>query len=341
MRVLLAEMSSPFTVQMSEGHRGYVNGAETFATALPLDWPLSITAGQLYVEGQPLGARFRLEPQSGVSYWEGKPYRGSLSFVADGNTIKVLNILDLESYLRGVVPVEMAAEWPVEALKAQAIAARTYTLQRLDPSELYDVCGTQACQEYGGMSVEHARSDAAVAETTGVVVTYGGSYARTVYHSDSGGVIASAQEVWGGAFPYLVSIRDADGRTPHRSWELQLEPNQITASLAAKGHNVGTVSGLSVLSYSPSGRVVQAQVTGSAGSATLSGVELRQLLREWGLKSTRFSMTGALSAQGSGWGHGVGMSQYGAKALAEAGYNHLQILAFYYPYTEFQQHRFN
>ena len=325
---------------MTEGHRGYVDGAERFVTALPLDWPLSVGSGQIYAEGQPLGKVFRLEPQSGLVYWEGQPYRGSLSFVADGNTLKVLNVLDLETYLRGVVPVEMAAAWPLEALKAQAIAARTYTLQRLDPTNLYDVCGTQACQEYGGVSVEHPRSDQAVVETSGVVVTFGGEYARTVYHSDSGGVIASAQEVWGGAFPYLVSIRDADGRTPHRGWNVNLEPAQVASSLAARGHNVGAVSSFTILSNSPSGRVVQAQVAGSAGSVTLSGVELRRLLREWGLKSTRFSMTGALSVQGSGWGHGVGMSQYGARALAEAGYNHLQILAFYYPYTEFQQHVF-
>ena len=340
-RVLLADIGPSHTVVMSGAHRGYINGQLKFSAALGLSWPLSVAGGQIYIDGQPVGRTFRLEPTDGVVYWDGKPYRGALGFMANSQGLTVVNVLDLESYLRGVVPVEMvAASWPLEALKAQAVAARSYALQRLGSSEAYDVCGTQACQEYGGISVEHPRSDQAVAETAGLVVTYGGNYARTVYHADSGGAVASAEEVWGGAFPYLVSMRDVDGRTPHRSWQLALEPSQLAASLAARGHNVGTVSALRPTSYSASGRVAAAEIAGSAGSVQLSGSQLQSLLREVGMKSTRFNMTGPLAAQGSGWGHGVGMSQYGARALAEAGYSHLQILAFYYPNTEFQRHVF-
>lgn len=93
---------------------------------------------------------------------------------------------------------------------------------------------------------------------------------------------------------------------------------------------------LRVVSYSDSGRVSALEVAGSAGSVTLSGTSLTKMMREWGMKSTRFVMTGNLSARGSGWGHGVGMSQYGAKTLAEQGYAYSQILGFYYPGTELQ-----
>lgn len=337
-RVLLDELSTPISVQMVGAHRGYVDGALKFNTAFGLEWPISAYYGQVYIDSQPVGTSFMLEPtDSNTVYWNGTQYRGALRFVAEGNVLKVINFIDMEAYLRGVVPLEMAASWPQEALKAQAIAARSYTLARLDPTALYDVCGTQACQEYGGMSVEHPETDSAVAATAGVVVTYNGDYARTVYHADSGGIVASSEEVWGGSFAYLVARKDAEGTTPHRSWEQALEPGQMAASLASKGINVGTVYGLYPMSYSESGRVVEAEVRGSAGSTILSGIDLRTLLREWGLKSTRFSMVSDLTARGNGWGHGVGMSQYGAKALAEAGYSYLQILLFYYPNTEFKQ----
>lgn len=338
-RVLLDEVAAPVAVQMQGAHRGYVDGAPLFDTAFALEWPVVAYYGQIYVDSQPLGSSFTLEPTDQTPfYWNGQPYRGALRFVAEGDTLKVINVIEMELYLRGVVPVEMFASWPLEALKAQAVASRSYTMARLDPEESYDVCGTQICQEYGGMGVEQSETDRAVSETAGLVVTYRDDYARTVYHADSGGIVASSEEVWGGDVAYLVARKDAESSTPHRSWEARLDPAQIAASLTALGRSVGTVSALHPISYSESGRVIQAEIRGSTGRVTLAGVELRNMLRGWGLKSTRFQMTGSLTARGNGWGHGVGMSQYGARALAEAGYSHLQILQFYYPNTEFKQY---
>ena len=245
-------------------------------------------------------------------------------------------MVDLESYLRGVVPAEIPASWPAEALKAQAVAARTYTLASLETGENYDVCATTECQKYSGVAVEHPRSDAAIVATAGIVLTYQGTFAKTYYHADSGGVLASSAEVWGDVRPYLVAQQDVPSTTPHRSWQKQLEAVAIQTSLQEFGTEVGPVQALSILAYSESGRVSSVEITGAWGSAQLSGQNLTKLLRTWGLKSTRFVMTGALSAQGDGWGHGVGMSQYGANALASANYDYSQILAFYYPTTDLQ-----
>ncbi|CAN5895913.1 hypothetical protein BH24DEI2_BH24DEI2_25770 [soil metagenome] len=336
-RVLIAEVAGPVTVPMAGPHRGFVDDNLAFSTLTALAWPLSSVAGKIVVDGQAVGHSFTLEPTDGTFVsWEGRPYRGALRFVATGASLEVINVVDLESYLRGVVPAEVPASWPTEALKAQAVAARTYTLASLQSGENYDVCATTECQKYGGAAAEHPRSDAAISATSGIVLTYYGTFAKTYYHADSGGVLASSAEVWGDVRPYLVARQDVPSTTPHRSWQKQLNGAVIQASLSELGLDIGGVQVLQISGYSESGRVSSVVVVGATGSTTLSGPSLTKLLRTWGLKSTRFSMTGALSAQGDGWGHGVGMSQYGANALASANYDYSQILAFYYPTTDLQ-----
>ena len=338
MRVLLAELSGPVTVAMSGSHRGYQNGVQTFETPNGMTWPLSTSGSQVIIDRQAVGRSFGVEPTDGTFVsWDGRAYRGKLRFVASGNRLKIINVVGLESYLRGVVPAEMQASWALEALKAQAVAARTYTVTSLKPYADYDICATTECQEYRGVAIEHPRSDRAIADTAGQVLTYGGQFARTYYHSDSGGVLASSAEVWSRAHPYLVAQTDVEISSPHRRWEKVIDAEKVAASLEPRGKGVGTVLALRVLSYSESGRVTSLEVMGSAGSTVLSGTKLTKLLREWGLKSTRFAMAGNLVTRGDGWGHGVGMSQYGAKSLAESGYGYAQILGFYYPGTVLQR----
>ena len=337
-RVLLAELSGPVTVAMSGSHRGYQNGVQTFETQSGISWPLSASGNQVIIDGQAVGRSFGVEPTDGTFVsWDGRAYRGKLRFVASGNKLEIINVVGLEAYLRGVVPAEMQASWELEALKAQAVAARTYTVTSLKPYSDYDICATTECQKYRGVEIEHSRSDQAIAETAGQVLTYGGQFARTYYHSDSGGVLASSAEVWNRARPYLVAHTDVEISSPYRRWEQIIDAGEVAASLEERSKGVGEVLALRILSYSESGRVTSLEVTGSAGSTVLSGTNLTKLLREWGLKSTRFAMAGSLVARGDGWGHGVGMSQYGAKSLAQSGYGYAQILGFYYPGTALQR----
>lgn len=335
-RVLL-DATASVNINLREAHRGYADGRLLFETQLPLDWPLSASGGRVLADDIPIGRILTLEPASGTLTWQGREYRGAISVIAAGAELLIVNSLDLEDYLRGVVPSEMQASWPAEALKAQAVAARSYVVASLQPEADYDICATVDCQMYRGLEREHAHSDTAVRQTAGLVLTYGGQFARTYYHSDSGGVIASSAEVWGGDLPYLTVFRDVEHSTPHRQWQQTLDPAAVSAALRSTGFDVGTASAMTITSLSESGRVAGLQVSGTAGSATLNGSQATALLRAIGLKSTRLQMIGALTVRGDGYGHGVGMSQHGAHRLAQGGHSFDQILAFYYPGTELRR----
>lgn len=332
-RVLLAETD---TVLYEPGgpHHGSLDDGHRFSAALPLSWPLAARGDTLLVDGEAVGSSITFSSTAGLVSWSARPYRGALTFLAHDSRLLVINQLDLEDYLRGVVPSEMQASWPAEALRAQAIAARSYVLNSLTPFADYDICATTDCQVYRGVELEHPDSDRAIADTRGLVLTYGGAFARTYYHSDSGGVLASSSEVWGENLPYLQARSDVAADSPHRQWQQRIEPAALATGLRSLGFEVGTPQSLTVLNQTASGRVEALQVQGSGGSATVRGTAATALLRGLGLKSTRLVMTGPLTARGDGWGHGVGMSQYGARSLALAGYAFDEILAFYYPSTQ-------
>lgn len=336
-RVLLADISAPGEVSIGGPHRGFVDGAPRFDTPFGLTWPFHAEDGRLIVDGADVGSRLAIEPGDEGFAFAGSRYRGAVTLTARGNVVRVINVLPLEAYLRGVVPAEMHAAWPLEALKAQAIAARSYTITSLDPNGAYDICATIDCQVYHGRDAEHPRADVAIAETEGLVLTHGGRFARTYYHADSGGTVASSAEVWGMAAPYLIAVQDVSTASPHRRWRFSLDPKAIRNTALGAGRDVGVVTTIRVVAYSESGRATSIEVTGTGGTIVLSGHSLRDSIRSWGLKSTRFKMVGDLLVEGDGWGHGVGMSQYGARALAAAGYAHWQILGFYYPGTSLQR----
>ncbi len=339
-RVLLGETSA-VAWTIAGPHRGYLDGLFRFETQHGLTWTLRAEQGRLISDGADIGRSLTLESHVGEVRWGDRRYRGSLRFVAVGSRVLVINVVEIEDYLRGVVPSEMQASWPMEALKAQAVAARTYSLSYLDPEADYDLCATIECQVYRGMEVEHPRSDQAVAETVGVVLIHQGRYARAYYHADSGGVVASSAEVWGLSLPYSRTQTDVAASSPHRNWQVQLDPERISSTLRDIGWEVGRVEALRVLAYSDSGRVARLQVFGSEASPVLQGATVQSMVRAWGLKSARFGLVGDLTVRGDGWGHGVGMSQYGARALANTNHSFGQILAFYYPDTELWRLTFN
>ena len=335
-RVLLAEVDAG-EVRLDTAHRGFVDGAPRFETAYGLHWPFGVDDGTLMVDGRPVGGSLAIEPEGEGFTFEGRRYRGSVTLTAHEDAVRVVNLLPLDDYLRGVVPSEMHAGWPLEALKAQAIAARTYTLSSLDPGRGWDICATEACQVYEGRDAEHARADHAIAETAALVLTHDGRFARTYYHADSGGIIASSAEVWGSRAPYLVAIQDVSTSTPFRRWRHTIDGDAVRATLTARGLDVGSVTRIRVTGTSESGRAARLEIQGTRGSTELTGTVLTDAIRGWGLRSTRFRMVGDMVAEGDGWGHGVGMSQYGARALAASGYAYWQILAFYYPGTMLQR----
>ena len=261
--------------------------------------------------------------------------------VEDGRLL-VVNTLKLENYLRAVVPKEMIASWPIEALKAQAVAARTYALyqRRKRTDYLYDVDATILSQVYGGKRTERPKTDRAVSETRGKVLLKGGRLVLAYFHANSGGFTEDSGNVWRVSFPYLQSKADPYSRRKKSAWAYGLSLAELSRRLKRRGIRVGRVSRVIPLERTASGRIKAFRVVGSRGSRKLSGNTFRI-----GVGSTRMQSTlvrfrdggrgggGRLKMEGRGLGHGVGMSQWGANEMARRGMGHQEILSFYYPGT--------
>ena len=242
--------------------------------------------------------------------------------------------LNLEEYIKGVVAAEMPASFPLEALKAQAVAARTYALKkqvtgkRLTTASKYDQAWISKQQLLNKWSKSNffgnwSKISTAVESTSGMVLVYNGELITAAYHSTSGGQTAAAVEVWGGSVPYLKSVNSyCETESPYYNQQQFFSWQQLAEQLDTINYKQAQVIDLSA-----SGRVLKIKIN----RRIFSGREIRQQL---GLNSTKFKVI--KNAQGlkfvvDGFGHGVGMSQYGAQGLAQQGYNFIEILHHYYP----------
>lgn len=299
----------------------------------------SSEAAKLTLNGQDAGNSTLYLPPSPGSTVEiaGKTYRGGVLLRAQSGGVQAINVVDMDDYVRGVVASEMPASWPAGALAAQAIIARTYVAARINPAQPYDTCATESCQVYGGVAAEKPSTDAAVKATAGQVVAYAGKAASTYFSSDSGGYTASAAEVWGmNSLPYLPAQADPFSLGgPRSQWSLQVPKAQVQNVAARYGARVGPLTSVVVSKMSDSGRPQEITFTGAKGTFKLTGAEAGGFIRALGAGSSRATLSGInpLVVSGTGQGHGVGLSQYGALGMARKGYDHLHILGFYYPGT--------
>jgi stage II sporulation protein D len=229
--------------------------------------------------------RLRGRAQNGVM--SGR-YRGTLVMSVTGVGVRAVNRLGLDSYLYGVVPSEMPASWPTQALEAQAVAARSYAIRSLVPSAPFDVFADTRSQVYGGTSAENSRTTSAVRATTHQALFYGGSIAATYFFSSSGGRTAAIQEEWGGPpVPYLRSVDDPyDTLSPYHNWTVTISAAEAQKRL----HDLllGTLQDVVVTTRNSSGRAATVEIRGSGGTLTASGSQVRSAL---GLKSTMFTTT--------------------------------------------------
>jgi stage II sporulation protein D len=212
------------------------------------------------------------------------PYRGKLNVSSDGKLVQVIDTLGLESYLKGVVPAEMPSAWPPEALKAQAVAARSYALANMTTGRAFDLYGDTRSQVFGGVKVENAATSAAVDATKGQVVLYKGKVADTLFFSTSGGRTASALESTGLNVPYLVPVADPyDSASPYHDWG----PVLVDAAIVAKQFKLASPIADLQTTTGPSGRVKSLNVISDDDSqVTLTGNQVRGALE---LRSTWFT----------------------------------------------------
>lgn len=287
-----------------------------------------------------------------------REYRGSMEVVSNKNgKLTVVNILDVENYLRGVVPPEIGKlkEDRIEALKAQAIAARTYTVANLGRRKAlgFDLYGTVADQVYRGYSAEWPVADRAISETRGMIATYEGKPIAAQYSSTCAGETESIEDAWGGnPIPYLRSVRDRDrgsddfcNHSPVYTWRVEWNKNTLENILATRLPGLDprkrgefSLRDISITSRSPTGRVQQLEIKSNHGTTTLRSGQIRSALRrpvrgQPMLRSTKFDLKfrqNSVVAEGGGYGHGIGMCQMGAIGMAGQGYKYDRILKHYY-----------
>lgn len=274
---------------------------------------------------------FWIEPTGkGFVYIGDKWYRGRTLVVPTAKGLTAVNWVDLEEYLYSVIGGEMDARWPQEALQAQAIAARTYALyerekRRNDP--VFDLGDSpDKWQIYKGVVSESTPTLTAVDKTAGQVLTYQNRLILSVFHACSGGHTENVEDVWGSPEPYLRAVPDFDQNIPECTWQRTFTPVEISQRFP----EVGNVKSMEVKETSKFGSVKNLLIIGDKGTKTLRGEEVRTALK---LKSTRFTVKstgGIFSLDGKGYGHAIGMSQWGAYNLARQRANHLQILAYYF-----------
>ena len=272
-----------------------------------------------------------VKPQQGGYIWIGdRWYRGTVRVIATKNQLLAINHVDLEQYLYSVLGAEMSPTFPAEALKAQAVAARTYALYRSQSTsnKAFDLDSTQTSQVYPGISGESGTTQAAVNATLGQILTYQGKPILAAFHSSSGGHTENVEDIWSARIPYLRGVLDYDLGSPGYEWTQTFTTAQLSQSL-----KVQQIRSITPDRTTPYGSVVSLKIDGDT-TKIIPGSQFRTALK---LRSLRFTIsptpTGFLLT-GRGYGHALGMSQWGAYYLAEQGQKYPSILAHYYQGVE-------
>lgn len=365
------------------------------------------------------GSKFGVMPKGEITWTKGYRYYGGFEYYRQyGGDITVINVVSMQDYVKGVIPYEMSSSWHIEALKAQALCARSYGFNNMNKHSKYgfDLCNDVDCQVYRGTSQANTNTDLAVDSTNGQYISYNGAIATAFFHSSDGGATENSENVWVTAIPYLIGVIDPyekPGESSMGVWSTTITNQQIASILSSKGYSISGVSDMYVSKYTDLGNVYTLTVkdtsgklynfnkesartilsssangisinstryrinatmptieTVSAGSSsvyindqsvssstsywilgndgssnvtslngmnvlTSSGIDVIEQAQEYKLgTSTPISTnSGTYVINGRGWGHNVGMSQYGAKAMAEMGFKAEEIVTFYFTNT--------
>ncbi len=265
----------------------------------------------------------------------GTHYTGNIDVWKGDNSIYIINELPIEDYVKDVVAAEVRPDWEMEALKAQAVISRTYALYQksMNGSSIYHIASSVIDQVYKGNNRD-ARVEYAVEETKGEILTFDNRPIEAFFHSTCGGKTENPEEVFGKSYPYLKSVESPCDLSPYSEWERNIQLTEIEKAL-----NLPGINELSTKSYTSTGRVKEIEIITDSGHTTINSTDLRKLLGWKNLPSTNFRISrvgDSLIFKGKGYGHGVGLCQWGALQMARDGKNYKEILSFYYPGTVIQ-----
>lgn len=284
--------------------------------------------------------RVTIEPAKDASIIiNDRPFRGEVTIIrTSDNRITAINSINVEDYIKGVLYHEVSHHWPMEALKAQAVAARTYALYSLNPAgKNYDVTNDIYSQVYGGRDSERYRTDLAVDRTRGEVLTYNNKIIPTYFDATCGGMTEDARELWN--LPDIPPLRGVPcpfcKNSPHMHWTKNFRLKDIQEVLNRHGYKIGAIKDISIVDRNRSERIDHLKITPAQGpELIIKGKDFRDIMGPNVLKSNTYDivMRGYfVDFVGRGWGHGVGMCQWGALGMAQQQFTYEQILAYYYP----------
>ena len=303
--------------------------------------PVGQSEKQLVLNTASVGSRpVRVKSAGGVIRVNGRGYRGWVEIRKKSNgLLLVINDLDIEDYLQGVIGAEIPPDWAFEALKAQAIASRTYALyqKRTAGNRPYHILATVDSQVYSGSRGEHPKTVRAVRETRGVVIVYQGEVIPAFYHSSCGGHTENASELWGIDEPYLKGVDcECQEISKYGLWEKRVPLSLLISTLGKLGYRLHDVLEIGLGSITPAGRVKEVFLRHSGGVVTVPAENLRAALGNTQIPSVFFELElseGEAVFSGRGRGHGVGLCQWGAQEMALRGFAYQAILSHYYPGT--------
>ncbi len=313
------------------------------------EWNLRDTAVKILpqqIKGIQIGLKnygadkITIVPESDAAiYINKRRFRGAMNIVrGPDQKLSVVNVIGLEEYIKGVLYHEVSHRWPMEALKAQAVAARSYALYRMQTSadKNFDVTNDIYSQVYGGKTSERYRTNLAVERTRHEVLIYQGKILPAYFHATCAGHTEDASELWkedlpplkGVSCPYCI-------HSPHYNWKHNFRSQDIQDKLNANGFNIGLIKEITIIERNKSGRIRQLLITDRDGkNTTISGKDFRNTIGPNFIRSNNYEivMQGYyFDLIGLGWGHGVGLCQWGADEMARRHYSYVEILRFYYP----------
>ena len=216
--------------------------------------------------------KFSVRSSDKRGIWVGnKRYAGKLNIFISDNDILIVNVIGIEKYLSSVVGSEMPVKWPLEALKAQAIASRTYALKQKG-NTLYDIDSTNKNQVYIGLEARTNKTSRAVNSTTSLVLTYKDKLINSLFHSSSAGMTENSQDVWKNKYPYLSSVKDFDKDNPKLRWNKKFSRSQLQKLFP----KIGGIKQIEILNVTGTGRVKNVRIHGDFGTDQMSGVDIRK-----------------------------------------------------------------
>ena len=287
---------------------------------------------------------------------DGKRYRDSIIIQRNKNskTLTIINELGIENYVYGILSREVSNKWDIESLKAQAVISRTYVLtnRKRHLKDGFDCCNTVHCQVYGGVEDEKPETDKAVDLTKCEVLTYNGKLTNTLFHACCAGYTEDPRHVWNDfeyTPEYLSGVRCKYCKSsPHYNWSSTVKEDYLIRKLAKSGiENIKSIKSIKYLGKYDSGRTKYILIKynnswGESLEKQIQSSKFRMMIDPWVIKSTNFTDiylddNDNFIFKGHGWGHGVGMCQWGAKGMAEHGYDYNEILEHYYPGTKIEK----